>query len=324
MGTGPFKFVESAQGLHLKLARNPNYWQTGKPYADEFFGQIFADGQSMIAALESAALDIANTPSVPDTARLQKDSNYQVLLNPLTGGYQVMLANVTLPPTNSQPFRQALNYAIDRKRIAESILQGLGEPQPLPWGRSAPAYDAAKNQAYAFDLDKAKALLEQSGGTAPELDLNYSSATAEHGRIGQIYQADLARIGIKLNLKPTDPAQLNTISRDVKYNGLYIGTGARANNAPASVMTGPFFSNLNNRAGYKDDSYTTFVNDASIELDPAKQKQFGDKFNDFLLDQSWSMTLTSLPQRVIARNNVRALRYNMNEQLVLPDTWLVS
>ena len=322
VGTGPFKFVERIQGDHLKLVRNPNYWQAGKPNVDEVVAQIYADGQSMITAFESSVLDIADTASIPDTARLQKDSKYQVLLNPLTGGYQIMLANVNVPPTDNKLFRQALNYAIDRQRIVDSVLLGLGQAQALPWGPSAPSYDPAKAKTYAFDLDKAKSLVQQSGVGDPEVDLLYASTSAEHARIGQIYQADLAKIGVKLNLKPTEPAQLNTVSRDVTYRGLYIGTGARANNAAASVMTGPFYSNLNNRAGYKDEGYTRFVNDASVEVDPTKQKQLGDQFNDFLLDQSWAITLTSLPQRVIARGNVAGLRYNMNEQLVIPDAWL--
>jgi hypothetical protein len=61
-----------------------------------------------------------------------------------------------------------------------------------------------------------------------------------------------------------------------------------------------------------------------VEVDAARQKQFGDQFNDFLLDQSWAITITSLPQRAIIRGNVRGLRYNMNEQLVTPDAWLTA
>jgi peptide/nickel transport system substrate-binding protein len=213
VGTGPFSFAERIQGDHLKLLRNRNYWQAGKPYVDEVVAQIYADGQSMIAAFEAAALEIADNPSIPDTARLQKDTRYQVLLNPLTGGYQIMLANVSVPPTDKKLFRQALNYALDRQRIVDSVLLGLGQAQALPWGPSAPSYDSAKAKVYAFDLDKARAALQQSGATDPDLDLVYASTSAEHARIGQIYQADLAKTGVKLNLKPTEPAQLNAISR---------------------------------------------------------------------------------------------------------------
>jgi ABC-type transport system substrate-binding protein len=42
-GTGPFTFVEWVQGDHFTLKKNPNYWQSGKPYLDGVEIKIFAD-----------------------------------------------------------------------------------------------------------------------------------------------------------------------------------------------------------------------------------------------------------------------------------------
>jgi peptide/nickel transport system substrate-binding protein len=73
-GTGPFKFGEYAQGDHLSLIRNPNYWDQRKPYLDGVTFSIFANGQSMITSLEGGALDVANQPPLPDVVRLNSDS----------------------------------------------------------------------------------------------------------------------------------------------------------------------------------------------------------------------------------------------------------
>jgi peptide/nickel transport system substrate-binding protein len=52
--------------------------------------------------------------------------------------------------------RQALNYAIDRRRYADSIMQGLVRPLALFWSSTSPAYDEARNASVPFDLDRAK------------------------------------------------------------------------------------------------------------------------------------------------------------------------
>jgi len=56
VGTGPFKFVEFAQGDHLTLAKNPNYWRSGLPYVDTLQMPIYADPQTQSTALEGGSL----------------------------------------------------------------------------------------------------------------------------------------------------------------------------------------------------------------------------------------------------------------------------
>ena len=52
-GTGPFKFVEWASGDHITLARNSNYWQSGRPYLDGVQISILKDAQAMVTQLEA-------------------------------------------------------------------------------------------------------------------------------------------------------------------------------------------------------------------------------------------------------------------------------
>ena len=56
VGTGPFKFVEWAQGDHMLFTRNANYWQSGLPYLDEVRIVVQKDGQAMMVQLESGGL----------------------------------------------------------------------------------------------------------------------------------------------------------------------------------------------------------------------------------------------------------------------------
>jgi ABC-type transport system substrate-binding protein len=46
VGTGPFKFHSWAKGQDLKLVKNPNYWQSGKPYLNSVDFRVVASGNT--------------------------------------------------------------------------------------------------------------------------------------------------------------------------------------------------------------------------------------------------------------------------------------
>jgi ABC-type transport system substrate-binding protein len=86
-GTGPYTFVEYVQGDHITLKKNPNYWDTGKPYLDQLEFRIFSDPQAMVAEFEAGSLDVALQPSLVDWARIQKAGTAQALINENSGNY---------------------------------------------------------------------------------------------------------------------------------------------------------------------------------------------------------------------------------------------
>ena len=126
----------------------------------------------MVAQLEAGAIDGVIGPPLRDAARLKDDPKYHYVANTAAGTYTVLVVNTTLPPLDRKEVRQAINYAIDRKRIADTVYLGIGgTPKALPWTPQNPAYDAAKVNAYAYDIDKAKSILQQAGVTSAQFDV---------------------------------------------------------------------------------------------------------------------------------------------------------
>ena len=118
------------------------------------------------------------TSTLQDYMRLKNDPKYTAqLLLPAAGMYQIQ-PNVTFKPLDDKRVRQAINYAIDRKRIADTVLLGLVGPEDLPWPTTSPAYEAAKNNIYNHDLDKAKSLLGRSRCEQPDARLCVRSDSA--------------------------------------------------------------------------------------------------------------------------------------------------
>jgi peptide/nickel transport system substrate-binding protein len=72
-GTGPFTFVEWAQGDHLTFAKNKNYWQTGRPYLDSVIYSIIKDPAAQTVALEAGSMEVVESPALRDFARYQAD-----------------------------------------------------------------------------------------------------------------------------------------------------------------------------------------------------------------------------------------------------------
>jgi peptide/nickel transport system substrate-binding protein len=322
VGTGPFKFVEFAQGDHLTLARNANYWRSGLPYVDTLQMPIYSDPQTHATSLEGGSLDAAVNISLRDAARLQTTSGYQVVLNKNSGALYVIQPNTTLDPTTSKLLRQAMQYSIDRQRIADTVLLKLGAPTELPWFPTSPAYDASKNQTYGFDLDKASSLVQQAGLANPQLDFNYSTALAEVGAMAQIIQSDLAKIGVTLNLKPTDPPQLAAVQYTAKYNGMAVGTALFGQVQPGVQFGSPYYGPLNNWSGYKDQQYTSVAAAMATETDPTRAKEAYATYSDYLLDQSFTIGVATLLPRVATTARVQGVKYDMAYILNATEAWL--
>jgi peptide/nickel transport system substrate-binding protein len=323
IGTGPFVFQEWRQGEFMRFTKNKNYWQSGKPYLDEIVVNVRKDAQSMVADLESGAADLVFNCTLQDYLRLKPDKNYNAqLLTPAAGMYQ-MQPNVTFKPLDDKRVRQALNYAIDRKRITETVLLGLVGPQDLPWPSNSPAYEAAKNNVYAFDLDKAKSLLAQAGVSNLQLEFVYAPTLPEYGTIAQLYQSDLAKIGVTLNVKQMDIAALFDVIHSQKYNGLYTLNDSWAAMEPISMLAaGASLNPKINNAGFKDDAYTKLAAQAGAEPDVAKRKQLYSQLNDFILDQSFGMPMAPTTDRVVTKASVQGLEFRFNNVMTFANTWM--
>jgi len=246
-----------------------------------------------------------------------------VVVNDLSGQYYLIAVNTTVAPADNKMVRQALNYAIDRKRFVDSVLLGIGDVRDLPWPPQAPASEPAKNATYAFDLDKAKSLLAQAGAANLDLECIYTATNGEAASLGQIYQADLAKIGVKITLKPLENLAWRDQTDNIKYRGVNISGSGFAGIESASLFTlSRYWNPQVNASGFKNDQYAQLITQAAGEPDLAKRKQIYSMMNDFLLDQSFVIPLAPQPPTVVTTANVHGIRHTIHEALYYTDTWL--
>ena len=176
-GSAPGRSNSSSGSLgdHITFEKNTNYWRSGRPYLDGYQFTFYRDAQAMITSLESGALDYVSYPQISDALRLKNDPNYQVQAIFDAGANFAFWVTTTNPPFDRKEVRQAFNYAIDRQRIADTVLGGLAGPtKNLPWATYSPAFEAEKNNRYTYDLEKARSMLAAAGVTQLDTVMNYS------------------------------------------------------------------------------------------------------------------------------------------------------
>ena len=322
VGTGPFSFVEWVQGDHVTYAKNKNYWQSGKPLLDGIMLGIAKDQQSMVAQFEAGAADFMVNPPLPDLARLKGDPQYQVLELPNPAAFWMLQPNSTRPPMDDKRVRQALNYAIDRQRMIDTVLLGTTKAQDLPWPPASPASEPQKNTVVTFDLDKAKSLLQQAGATTWDLDLLHSAVSLEAAGFAQIYQADLAKIGVNGIIRTLQPAALLDAWHTQNY-GLYFASDPWSNLEPVTQFTSGSTTNYRgNNGGYLDPKYSELVVAAATEPNADKRKQMYSQLNDFFIDAAFVYPLASRQTRSLAKANVRGVGHRRNEMYTFESAWL--
>jgi peptide/nickel transport system substrate-binding protein len=324
IGTGAFKFVEWVQGDHLTFARNENYWRTGRPYVDSFVASA-RDAQAMLVQLESGALDVAKGPAANDFARYRGDPDYQAIIHPVSGNFFLFGLNLSIPPLDNKQVRQALNYALDRQRFNDTFMYGTGTAESLPWPPSSPAFEASKQNFYTFDLDRAASLLNQAGVSSLELDCNVLNAWPQLVSFAPVYQADLAKLGVTLNIRALELATWVDEAVNRKYKGMYLSNSTFAQLEPSSTLSNGRATDPNsNNSLFQSDMYSQLIASASAEPDAAKRQALYSQLNDILLDESFIMVLAAAPPTLVARANVMGIEPSAHDGFYYYDTYLAS
>ena len=205
--------------------------------------------------------------------------------------------------------RKALDLAFDRERFVEVALAGVGTPTNVLWPPSSVAY-SPDDENWRFDLDAAKALVEEAGATGSELQFVLSSGVSQEVvSYAPIYQADLASIGLTATIVDLDTSEwLDRITKgdyDI-YMTIYGNTGAD----PALAFTSGNFRLTNNLPGFSSPEYSAFEEAGRLESDPQKRIQIYRDLNAYVQQQAFAVPFAQNPIRIVHWDNVGGIELN--------------
>ena len=212
VGTGPFKFVEWKEGDFISLERFADYWEKdaagGKlPYLDKLIFKFIIEPSTLVAALKTGEVDGINNVAPQFVADLRKDPKLNVS-TAVGGNWRCMHMNLAKEPFSDKNLRKAVTFALDRQELLTKVQFGEGiiahgPISPPMGGFYDPAFETGKNGQY-FDLEQAKQLVKQSKYASGAEVLLLSNNSGIDPRQAEMVQAQLAKIGIKVNIELAD------------------------------------------------------------------------------------------------------------------------
>jgi peptide/nickel transport system substrate-binding protein len=195
LGCGPYRFV-SYEDNKVTLEAYEDYWGDA-PYIKTVVFNYIQDMNARTSALLSGQIDVMTRVSSEELDRVEDNDDFYVTkVGPPSQIVHIMQHNGPLGDLN---VRQAVAYAVDRRAMAKSIMNGINPVAFSSLPSNTPGYEPVSPK-YEFDPQKAKELLADSG---QESGLSLSMATTtllpHQLELDQVIAQYLKKIGIEVD-----------------------------------------------------------------------------------------------------------------------------
>lgn len=348
VSSGAFLLHELISGERIIMKKNPRFFikdseGNALPYVDKIVFTYSQDlGSAIFRFLADESYSLGVSPSnVALMKSLEKKYNYTLYeMGPSQGTnffWFNLSTNVPQPKYswfNNENFRLAMSYAIDREAMVANVFQGMADPLHTAEPAVSPFYNA-KLAHYKQDIDYAKKLLEQEKfilkdgilydkkNNKVEFDLFTNSGNKERELIAVIVKDNLAKLGIKVNVKVLEFNNfVGKLMQGKDYDSGVIGlTGGLEPNDGANVWKSDGRLHLFDvKSSQKNPITRSWEKEIDVlfdkgvqSLDFAQRKQIYDKFQSIIYEHNPLIYLASPQSFTMVKNkleNVRKTKYS--------------
>ncbi|WP_019576669.1 ABC transporter substrate-binding protein [Curvibacter lanceolatus] len=328
VGTGPFVFKEWVKGSHVRLERNPHYWQKGQPYLQGIVFKFIPDAAARAVALEVGEIDVALGSSIPlsNLERFSDPAKWTINLD--DGRYlsTIFLTqfNVRRPYLSDKRVRQAFAHAIDKNALLKVVFWGYGKPATGPVPSSVVNYYSPDTRQYPYDLKKAEALLDEAGfrkgpdGKRLKVTLDYDGGGGTASREAEFIRQSLGRVGVDVVLRGGDTVSyLKRVFTDQDYD-LMISSLHRLPDPTLGVQRLFWTRNIikgapwTNGSGYSNPALDKIMEAAADEANPTRRKALITQWQQIvqedlpvldLIEQTWVTVSTARFHKTVAQGD---------------------
>lgn len=315
VGSGPFKLVEFKPGEHVIMERYEDYWEKDLPYLDRIVARIITDSSARAIALENGEMHMSNFEGEPVLInRLSKVDGLTVTKEGYGGIGPIdwLAMNTTKGPLQDVKVRQAIAYAIDKDFILKALLRGTAAEARTGIHPDSPLYyDGVP--AYALDLDKANALLDEAGFPLEgdkrfDITMEMVPFPGYKAQSEYIKQA-LSKVGIMVELKahpdfPSWAQTMGTMNFDMSLDSVY-NWGDPVIGVNRTYMSDNIAKGVwSNTQGYSNQRVDELLEAAATENDTDKRKALYKEFQEIVAEEVPIYFLNAVPMHTIYSDRV--------------------
>jgi len=274
VGSGPFQWVDFDPITHLTVEpwAESWRWEGNEPGVTAVTWRKMPEASTRVAALAAGEVDVAE--DIPAETISQLESlDIQIMSQPIAQTMVVNLRNTWDTPLQEMLVRQALNYAIDKQAIADSILSGhatLVDSQLI--GADSFGYNPDL-EPYPYDPDRARELLAEAG--YPDgFEMTYHFSIGRYPKdkeVSEVIAAQLAEVGVQANLEYLENVVFSQMARDGTIGPMSI-YGWQSMPAMDINQPIPFFQCETPRENFCDEELDRLIDEMEQELDPVARE----------------------------------------------------
>ena len=283
VGVGAYKLDHMTPGVETLLVKDEEFCGPDNLHGrfDRILFKVIPSPSSQMLLLQSGEVDIAPELPKKETLDLIGQPGVKVLSFDSTNLFGLGFDN-RLEPFDDVRVRQALAYAVPYEEIIDAVYVGQAQK---PGGLITRGTRGATDEywVYSYDLDKAKALLDEAGHPDGfEMDLVFDLSKSWHEDSAVLIQDSFAKVGVKVNLVKENPAAFYEKLRKAEQPAYLWESLSWINDAGYTydmVWTSWGFGNY---AHYENDELDQIIKDAWKVMDPDKRFQMYDRAQEIL------------------------------------------
>jgi len=293
-GSGPYVLLKEdiSKGQFVSFRRRSDYWgekerfNVGLNNFDLIKFEVIQDESLALEKFKKGDQDFYNVTRAQWWAEKFDFDEYNrgliaryKVFNENPNGTAGLVFNMRKPPFDDIRLRKAITYLFDRNKYIEKLF--FKEYLPMYSFFAGSAYENPTNPRYGFSLDSARMMLEEAGwkdknqdgylvknGKVFELDLPFDGGPGQE-RYLTIFQEDLKKAGIKLNLKQVDGSTKFKLGNERNFTMLFMNwSGLRVPNPESSFKSNTADPpNTTNWPGIKDPKIDELCDKYNLSFD---------------------------------------------------------
>lgn len=300
IGTGPFKFTEYKKQQYVKMAKNENYWRERNAYLDEVTFQIMPSADAAIVDLQAGTIDIFPYLTMDKMDLLKDKYNF---IEADSNMVQLWALNNARAPFDNPKVRQALNMAIDKQMIIDTVTFGVGKVLESGMAPTMGDYYQANLQSH-YNPEEARKILDEVGLQDLAVNITVPGNYVIHVQTAEVIAAQLEAINVKTDIQSVDwGTWLTEVYQGKNFDSTVIALTFDYV-APATVLKHYRSGNDSDFINYSNPQFDELYEKATRITNPAERVPLYHEMQNILQEDAASVFLQNPGVQTAVKKNI--------------------